>query len=147
MADEAMIEALPEVLAALLKEIASVDTEFFPPIDDVKPGEVVRGSITSPFTRKVFGLARFYHREAERNDMEMRYTPPGSDRDAELRDGLKAHEKHDVLMELFWWLARHEINHWVREGIGLRLGWKLVGRPEESRGPEAFFRRLIGGDE
>lgn len=111
-----------EVFQQLMAEIDNTDPETLPPPDKREKNETQLGTVTDPWLRKVFCLGNFLRREAKRLQVDLEAIgeePKKSPLFGEYK------QKHDALMEMFWYGARAQINIWGG-GIGIRKYWELV---------------------
>lgn len=122
----------PKFLTSLLDEAEQFDPSLFPPPNELDDGDTEMG-ICSLYLQKMFSLARFYKREAERTKLEHDYDSNHDDSacDENHAKYVQCREKHDVLMEIFWASCRADFDAWGVGSIGVRRGWKVVKTTEE----------------
>jgi hypothetical protein len=124
-------------IAELLAEIDAMDSESFPPTEDVGNDRVV-GKVPE-YPRKIYALGRFYERIVDEDAFEQKYKP---ERERSLTEAVyQAQIKAFFLNKFFWWYVRRETFGSNRKTLGVRRDWIIV---EEEGGIQNFLEFLRG---
>ena len=112
--------------------------ELVEPIDEIKEGETVVGTVSEDL-KKLWTLSRAGKKAAELLAVELSYTPPGA-----TPERAKASEqvsKARIMEMLFWIGVMDELQLWGHpEQCGLRVGWQVVEfKPAPASCPFGFF--------
>jgi hypothetical protein len=123
---ERQTETIPSFLRGMFMELENWDAEMFAPPWKPELGEVVLG-IASSYACKLFSISRHFGREAERQEVELRYTPHGEPYDAAYAhlDELRAKER--ICLGIFFACCADQFNAWGKP-LGIRRGWHVVIR-------------------
>jgi len=130
-----------EFITQLLAEVDETDPEMLPPPTPKQKGDKVLALITDDFLKKLMCLSNFYRREGGRLKVDLE----ASGENVKKNPTFSQHrQKHDTLMEMFWYGLRSQIGIWD-QGIGIRKGWEVVNcDDEEDNALPAALRKLFG---
>ena len=132
-----------DTMKALLDEISNADPEMLPPPSKKESSDRHLGFVTDDYIKRVFSLSCFYRREGQRLqiDLEAAGEEPKQSPDYNMHK-----QRHDTLMEIFWFLLRSQIDIWGVD-IGIRKGWEVVQcNSDDDKLPKALLKKLLGGE-
>jgi hypothetical protein len=140
------MQTLPPIIRDLFAEVSMMDEEAFPPTMPVETGEKVLGTITDPWTRKLWATCQMHKRESDRARVECQYADHSGGKNCPHAYALNSHQyRAEICGKMFWTICNDTFNQWGNGGsVGLRKGWVLVFDEDDDGGPN--FEVLGGGN-
>lgn len=133
-----------EFIIDLLQEVERMEPNLFPPRTSIEDTDRKLGEAT-PYMQKIHALGVMYGRDCELMAIEHKYANPEEDTCSDTHVKLaRLDAKKDILMELFWAIAREHFNAWTEDAVGLRKGWIVVATKKPNAPPNfAKFLRFM----
>ncbi len=95
--------------------------------------------------KKLYGLSQALKKKAMETIVKFKFSSDANEKN-ELASHIKiAHDKAEMLLQIFWVVLRDEFDLWDKDNVGIRKGWEVVWSDDQHPSLPDILGHIFGG--